>query len=56
MCPYSQHRNQYVKNAQRPGLNEAIWEADEDPSLQQSERGGEILKLLERVKVRKEST
>ena len=48
---YSQHRQQYMKNAQRPGLNEAIWEIEEDPTLERSDHGGSILKELERVKV-----
>ena len=46
LLPYEKHKEEYRKTAQRPGLNEAIWEIEEDPNLERSD-GGSLLRELE---------
>lgn len=50
LLPFEKYRIKFRRNSQRqrPGLNEAIWEAEEDPELMLSE-ARPILQELEKV-------
>lgn len=52
LLSYEEHKDEFRKPAQRPGLNEAIWEIEEDPGLEQSE-GGSLLRELEGTAARR---